>query len=93
MPARPVTEVDPLQRDLVLITAAQRLIARVLAAFPGLEPVYRRMADTLLASRDIVPVTFRDWRKIEAAEIAAALDGNPREKFTSVEAMLAAIGR
>ena len=49
--------------------------------------------DTLLASRDIVPVTFRDWRQIEAAEIAAALDGNPREKFTSVEAMLAAIGR
>ena len=26
-------------------------------------------------------------------EVAAALDGNPREKFTSVEAMLAAIGR
>ncbi len=49
--------------------------------------------DALLASRDLVPVTFRDWRKIEAAEIAAALDGNPREKFTSVEAMLAAIGR
>jgi ferredoxin--NADP+ reductase len=49
--------------------------------------------DALLASRDVVPVTFRDWRKIEAAEVAAALDGNPREKFTSVEAMLAAIGR
>ena len=49
--------------------------------------------DALLASRNIVPVTFRDWRRIEAAEIAAALDGNPREKFTSVEAMLAAIGR
>ena len=27
------------------------------------------------------------------AEIAAALDGNPREKFVSVEAMLEAIGR
>ena len=51
MPARPVTESDPLQRDLVLITAAQRLVARVLAAFPGLEPVYRRLADALLASR------------------------------------------
>ncbi|HZG33903.1 MAG TPA: FAD-dependent oxidoreductase, partial [Sphingopyxis sp.] len=49
--------------------------------------------DALLASRTIAPVTFRDWRKIEAAEVAAALDGNPREKFTSVEAMLAAIGR
>jgi len=53
----------------------------------------RAALDALLASRGIVPVTFRDWRKIEAAEIAAALDGNPRENFTSVEAMLAAIGR
>ncbi len=49
--------------------------------------------DALLASRSIVPVTFRDWRRIEEGEIAAALDGNPREKFTSIEAMLAAIGR
>ncbi|KTE21110.1 pyridine nucleotide-disulfide oxidoreductase [Sphingopyxis sp. H050] len=49
--------------------------------------------DALLASRDVTPVTFRDWRRIEAAEVAAALDGRPREKFTSVEAMLAAIGR
>ena len=49
--------------------------------------------DALLASRGVAPVTFRDWRRIEAAEVAAAIDGNPREKFTSVEAMLAAIGR
>ena len=35
-------------------------------------------------------MTFRDWRRIEAAEVAAALDGNPREKFVSVEAMLEA---
>ena len=49
--------------------------------------------DALLASRGIHPVTFRDWRRIEAAEVAAALEGNPREKFTSVDAMLAAIGR
>ena len=49
--------------------------------------------DALLHERDVEPVTFRDWRRIEAAEVAAALDGNPREKFTSVEAMLAAIGR
>ena len=49
--------------------------------------------DALLASRDVVPVTFRDWRRIEEAEVAAALDGNPREKFTSIEAMLQATGR
>jgi len=49
--------------------------------------------DALLASRGVTPVTFRDWRRIEDAEVKAALDGNPREKFTSVDAMLAAIGR
>jgi ferredoxin--NADP+ reductase len=49
--------------------------------------------DALLASRGVAPVTFADWRRIEAAEVAAALDGNPREKFVSVEAMLEAIGR
>ncbi|MBC9032468.1 FAD-dependent oxidoreductase [Sphingomonas sp. JC676] len=46
--------------------------------------------DALLAARDVDVVTFRDWQKIEAAEIAAARDGSPREKFTSIEAMLAA---
>lgn len=46
--------------------------------------------DALLASRGVAPVTFRDWRKIDAAEVAAAIAGNPREKFVSVEAMLAA---
>src|SRR3546814_2538180 len=49
--------------------------------------------DALLASRDVAPVTFRDWRRIEEAEVQAAIDGAPREKFTSVDAMLAALGR
>ena len=59
----------------------------------GAGKVGRPGLDALLASRDIAPVTFRDWRRIDAAEVAAALDGSPREKFTSVEVMLAAIGR
>ena len=49
--------------------------------------------DTLLASRGVAPVTFRDWRRIEEAEVRAALDGNPREKFVTIEAMLEALGR
>ncbi|WP_425229881.1 FAD-dependent oxidoreductase [Sphingomonas sp.] len=49
--------------------------------------------DRLLAARGADPVTFRDWQRIEAAEIAAARDGAPREKFTSVAGMLAASGR
>lgn len=49
--------------------------------------------DALLQARGVTPVTFRDWRNIDAAEVAAAIDGNPREKFVSVEGMLGALGR
>ncbi|MCW3847462.1 FAD-dependent oxidoreductase [Sphingomonas sp. LB-2] len=48
--------------------------------------------DALLESRGVEVVTFRDWQKIEAAENAAAREGSPREKFTSIEAMLGARG-
>jgi ferredoxin--NADP+ reductase len=48
--------------------------------------------DALLAGRGVDVVTFRDWQKIEAAENAAARDGSPREKFTSIEALLGARG-
>jgi len=46
--------------------------------------------DALLAGRGVEVVTFRDWQKIEAAENAAAREGSPREKFTSIDALLAA---
>ena len=49
--------------------------------------------DTLLHARGIEPVRFRDWQKIEAAEAARARTGSPREKFTSIEEMLAVLGR
>ncbi|MES2444574.1 MAG: FAD-dependent oxidoreductase [Pseudomonadota bacterium] len=48
--------------------------------------------DALLESRGVEVVTFRDWQKIEAAENAAARSGSPREKFTSIKALLAARG-
>ncbi len=48
--------------------------------------------DSLLAARGVDVVTFRDWQKIDVAEIAAARDGAPREKFTRIDAMLAARG-
>lgn len=51
---------------------------------PGLE--------ALLAQRGVDVVTFRDWQKIEAAEIANARDGAPREKFVAVDDMLGARG-
>lgn len=56
----------------------------------GAGKVGRPGLDALLAARGVTPVTFRDWRKIDAAEVANALDGNPREKFVAIDAMLAA---
>jgi ferredoxin--NADP+ reductase len=49
--------------------------------------------DTLLHARGVAPVAFRDWQKIEAAEAARARPGSPREKFTDLAGMLAALGR
>ncbi|WP_136162020.1 FAD-dependent oxidoreductase [Sphingomonas flavalba] len=46
--------------------------------------------DTLLAERAADVVTFRDWQKIEAAEVARARAGAPREKFTGIAEMIAA---
>ncbi|MEO9469651.1 FAD-dependent oxidoreductase [Parasphingorhabdus sp.] len=46
--------------------------------------------DRLLDRRNVEAVTFRDWKKIEEAEIANARDGAPREKFTDVADMIAA---
>lgn len=46
--------------------------------------------DALLAGRGADVVTFRDWQKIEAAEAARARDGSPREKFVSIDELIAA---
>jgi ferredoxin--NADP+ reductase len=46
--------------------------------------------DALLAGRGVDVVTFNDWQKIEAAETARARDGSPREKFVSIDEMIAA---
>lgn len=48
--------------------------------------------DALLSERKVDVVTFRDWLTIEAAEVARARAGAPREKFVSVADMIAARG-
>jgi NADPH-dependent glutamate synthase beta subunit-like oxidoreductase len=50
----------------------------------------RPALDALLNARDVDSVTFRDWKKIDAAEIERAREGSPREKFVAVADMLAA---
>lgn len=46
--------------------------------------------DLLLGKRGVDLVTFRDWQKIDRAEIDRAREGAPREKFVAVDDMLAA---
>jgi ferredoxin--NADP+ reductase len=48
--------------------------------------------DELAEQRKLDIVTFRDWKKIEEAEAAAARDGAPREKFVDIESMIRARG-
>ena len=47
----------------------------------------------LLADRGIEATSFDDWRAIEAAEVAAARPGSPREKFVRHEEWLKVLGR
>lgn len=49
--------------------------------------------EALAHARGLDFVTFRDWRKIDEAEIARARDGAPREKFVAFDQMLAAAGK
>lgn len=49
--------------------------------------------DRLAAARGLDIVTYRDWQSIDAAEIAGARVGSPREKFTSIDSMLRATDR
>lgn len=48
--------------------------------------------DALLEERKVDAVTFRDWQKIDTAEVARARNGAPREKFVAIADMLGARG-
>jgi NADPH-dependent glutamate synthase beta subunit-like oxidoreductase len=50
----------------------------------------RPALDALLTARNVDIVTFRDWQKIDEAEISNARQGAPREKFVAVTDMIAA---
>ena len=70
------------------IAAAERIAADLAAAGPGAKPGPAGL-DALLAARGVEPVSFEEWKAIDAAEIARAEAGRPREKFTRIEDMLA----
>ena len=56
---------------------------------PGTKPG-RAGFQALAASRGLTLTTYADWQKIDAAEVARARPGAPREKFVDVPTMLAA---
>lgn len=70
-------------------------VAQLLSDVEGLAgcPVPHTAAvEELLKSRNVRVVTFTDWQKIDAAELAEGqATGRPREKFTRVEDMLAVV--
>ncbi len=66
------------------------LIAADIASAPAKRG--RPGLDTLLEARGVEAVTFRDWMNIDRAEIARARADAPREKFVSIDDMLAAKG-
>ncbi|MBU3992817.1 MAG: FAD-dependent oxidoreductase [Alphaproteobacteria bacterium] len=49
--------------------------------------------DRLALERGLKIVRFRDWKKIEEAEIQRAREGAPREKFVHVDHMIDAAGK
>lgn len=51
----------------------------------------RAALDRLLEARGVHLVTFRDWQKIDLAEVGRAHGGAPREKFVTVPEMMGAI--
>ncbi|KAI9355534.1 hypothetical protein BD770DRAFT_444632 [Pilaira anomala] len=58
---------------------------------PMLKPTHDDI-QKLLEERHIRPVSYRDWKKIEAAEFAMGEKlGKPREKFTKIEDMLSVL--
>jgi NADPH-dependent glutamate synthase beta subunit-like oxidoreductase len=49
--------------------------------------------DELAEARGLKVVTFRDWQKIDEAEVRRAREGAPREKFVAVDHMIEAAGK
>ena len=74
----------------------QEIAGAIEAAMPPGSPGERDGAaglKALLASRNIMPTDYDDWRKIEQTETANARPGSPREKFVRVEDWLKTVGR
>ncbi|MCZ6764330.1 MAG: FAD-dependent oxidoreductase [Alphaproteobacteria bacterium] len=68
-------------------SAATRILAEITpSGRPG-----RDALEPLLAERGVRAINFDDWKKIDAAEVAAAEAGAPRAKFATIPEMLACL--
>ncbi|GII89829.1 FAD-dependent oxidoreductase [Sinosporangium siamense] len=78
---------------------AAETVRTLLADFDGLsrlrEEPSQHPVDTLLAARNVTPVTYDDWLAIETAEasLARSLERGARVKLTGLPAMYTAMGR
>ncbi len=70
-------------------------VASLLADLPRISPAPNRTGESLerlLESRSVRVVTFPEWTRIDAAEIARGkAAGKPREKFTHIDEFLAVL--
>lgn len=64
------------------------IAAKILAEIKPSGKPGREGLDRLAKIRDLHIVTFAEWKKIDAAEMAAATNGAPRAKFADVENMV-----
>ncbi len=69
--------------------AVARLIAEDMGA--GGDKPGGTALDAVLMERNLRPVGYADWQRINDAETAAATDGAPRRKFTDLAEMLAVL--
>ena len=60
----------------------------ILEALPRGKKPGRAALETLLAERGVRVVDFDAWKRIDAAETAAAAKGAPRAKLTRIADML-----
>jgi len=75
---------------------SQETVTQLLEDLPDFEPCAKpdnADLDALLAERGVRVVHFDDWKKIDEAELARGkAKGKPRDNFTTIEDMLAALG-
>ena len=73
---------------------SKETVCHLLEDAPSLKPAPNRCSDTLreqLIAEGKRPITYAEWKKIDAAEVDRTPNGKPREKFLTVEEMLAVL--